>query len=181
MRFDRRVEERPLESDAQETQQRTPAETALDYSTLEHDLLGARDAEGDEEVGHALSQVETGEARPEDLLAWIDEIRNSQAETDPDAETEPPIGFMHDFEFDSEMGDSNLVDPDAVGDAAQAAAPVEPSFDSSADADYVFSAVRRRNLGDGDDGDDENGDGDGGTPNADAKPAAKKSKSTKKA
>ena len=162
---------RPLEEDAKETQQPVLDEKLLPYDSLADDLKGAIDAEGEEQVQYALDQVERGEARPLDLLHWIDEVRDPEAEYEVDEE--PPEGFMHDFEYDSEAGDSNMIDPDAVGDAQQAAGGTEErSFDDFADADYVFSAVKRRNLGDAE---DEPTDDDDPKPD-EKKPDKKKSK-----
>lgn len=163
---------RPLEEDAKETQQPVLDDKLLPYDSLADDLKGAVDAEGEEEVENALAQVERGEARPLDLLHWIDEVRDPEAEYE--VEEEPAEGFMHDFEYDSEVGDSNMIDPDAVGDAQQAAGGTEESsFDDSADADYVFSAVKRRNVAEDDD--DEPTDDD--KPKTDEKkPDKKKSK-----
>ena len=117
----------------------------LGFDRIEADLKGAIQAVGEDEVAAALAQVATGQARPEELLAWIDELRDPELESH--AQEETPLGFLHDFEADTEIAageteaKADTVDADeAVAD--QVGSGSGGGFAEDDDAHYLFSAVR---------------------------------------
>lgn len=162
-------EHRPLEEHYEDRHQKVEKPTALDMENLDKDLKGAIDSEGAEVVADALKQLATGAAHSHELMAWIDDLR------DPDRHEPAPVvpdGFLHDFEADTEIA------ADVGDDAPPVAADNTDTSGGDDDADYFFSAVRKRQLAeDGDDGDEAPVDGE-------VKPAAvkpEKAKTTKKA
>jgi hypothetical protein len=163
-------EHRPLEEHYEEKHQKVEDPTALDMEDLDKDLKGAVDSEGAEVVADALAQMAEGTAHSHELMAWIDDLR------DPDRHDPEPVvpdGFLHDFEADTELAASALEVP--TDDIPPAAPEIEDTAGGNDDdADYFFSATRKRKLGEGDeeDGDDKPVEGE-------AKPAAVKAPKTK--
>lgn len=159
---------RPLEENYEDHHQKVEDPTALDMENLDKDLKGAVDSEGAEVVGDALTQLAQGHAHAHELMAWIDDLR------DPDRHDPEPVvpdGFLHDFEADTEFAAGKLEVPT---DATPPAAPdIEDTGAGDDDADYFFSATRKRKPGE----DDE--DGDDKPVEGEAKPAAVKAPKTK--
>lgn len=112
----------------------------VQFDQLPDELEGAVRAEGADKVAEAVLEVQTQVARPEALLAWIDEAR------DPEEQQE------HE---DDNLERSFTVDfiPDTARDGA---ATENPPAD-----DFIFSANRRAPVED-DDGDGGGGGGGGG-------------------
>lgn len=121
---------------------------------------------GEREVEEAVAQVVSGKAEPEALLAWIDDVRSLRPRppgADVAADDEPALGFLHDFDADTEMAyEDTIGGPEApeADDAPQVA--TAPAFFDT-DPDYFFSATRRKAaLGEDDDADPDHGGGGGG-------------------
>lgn len=164
---------RPLVEHYKDTHQQAEDPTQLDMEKLDKDLKGTRAAEGTEVVTEALAHLATGHVNSQELMAWIDDLR------DPDLKDPEPVvpdGFLHDFEADTEFAGGALEDPSGKADDSPPAPGAENTDTSGGnDDDYFFSTTRKRNLGDDDDG-----DGDGETPaDGEVKPAAVKAPKTK--
>lgn len=131
-----------------------------DNEELNRQLQEASRAAGSEEVQAALEQVMVGEAKPEALLAWMDELRDPEerhVEVDP---AELQEGFVPDFIADTKMagGTLDLHDPtgeqkDSMFFAAAKQSGEVGAVDSDADADYFLSVIKKR-RGDPDDSDE---------------------------
>ena len=162
---------RPLVEDYEDSHQKVEGPTQLDMENLENDLKGAVDTEGPEIVADALAQLATGHAHSQELMAWIDDLRDP---TPRDPEPVTPDGFLHDFEADTERAGGALDDPTGMQDDAPPIATDHTDTSGGDDDDYFFSATRKRKLG-GDDDDDE-----GDAPaDGEVKPAAVKASKVK--
>lgn len=162
---------RPLEENYEEHHQKVEDPTALEMENLDRDLKGAVDTEGTEVVIDALTQLATGHAHSHELMAWIDDLRDPDRQ---DPEPQLPEGLLHDFVADTELSAGALEVPGGGDDAPPVA--TENTDTSTDDADYFFSATRKRKLEE--DGEDEEAPADG-----EVKPAAVKApkvKTTKK-
>ena len=133
-----------------------------DQEELNRQLQEAARAAGNEQVQAAMEQVRSGDATPEALLDWMDDLRDPEEHEDIDP-AEVQEGFVPDFIADTAMagGSLDLHDPtnegkDAMFFAAASQSGEVGAVDSDADADYFLSVIKKR-RGDPDDS-DEGGD-----------------------
>jgi len=169
---------------AEDVERRGPdpkEEVPHDMDELRRDLHGAALAAGQDDVEQALQEIATGKAKPEALMWWIDDLRDPERHEQPESVADLQEGIVPDFIADTEFAGGGLdvhdeIDADEAvffSGTEQAEVP-----DSDADADYFFSAVRKRNRGDDDDDADkppDDGGGDGG-----GKKTAERAKKPKK-
>ena len=121
----------------------------IQFEQMSDELAGATRADGAENVAEAVAEVSLGQARPEALLAWIDDLREPEEQHGDAVE-------------DDNLERSFTVDfiPDTARDGgAQESPPGE---------DYMFSAVRRIEENSDDDGGGGGGGGGGGDGDGDA-------------
>lgn len=126
-----------LKPKEQETEEGMAKAPDVQFDKLGDDLEGAKRAEGEEDVEHALAEVQVGIARPEALLEWIDDLRDTEKKAVPEDDN-LERSFTMDFI------------PDTARDNA---ATESPPGD-----DYMFFSANRRDAG----GDDDDGGGGGG-------------------
>ena len=176
------MQDRPLDEQV-DNEARVEKPTALDMETLPDKLHGAALAEGKDEVKEALKQVIRGKARHQELLEWIDDIRESEhghghAEKDDknEAEVEKREGFLHDFAPDSALAAGEVDGPPPFADDFDL-----PGGDDGTsggddggidDDDYMFPAARRRKKAGEDD--DETDDAAPSTEKTEEKAKSKK-------
>ncbi len=142
---------RPLIEDYEDSRQKVEDPTMLDLESLDTDIKGAVDSEGAEVVADALAQIATGHAHNQELLAWIDDLRDPRLRA---PEPVVPDGFLHDFEADTEYAGGALDDPNGVQDDPPPVSTETTDTSGGDDDAYFFSATRKRKLeGDEDDGD----------------------------
>ena len=153
-----------------------------DRDELHRQLQSAVDAAGRDDVDQAIEEVVTGQAKPEALMWWIDDLRDPERHEQPDKLADLQEGVVPDFIADTEFAGGaldvhdELADDNAVffaGSGEQSQVP-----DSDADADYFFSVIRKRQRGDGDD-EDSPDEGDGGKTPDQPKPKTKTKTKTK--
>lgn len=84
--------------------QAKPADPPIhaDPGGMQDELAGAVQAAGPEEVGAAIGQVLSGEARPEALLEWIDDLRDPERHVDVTEPGDEQTGIVPDFVADTE-------------------------------------------------------------------------------
>ena len=136
-----------------------------DQEELNRQLQEAARAAGNDDVEAALAQVKSGDATPEALLDWMDDLRDPEERNEDIDPAEVQEGFVPDFIADTEMagGSLDLKDPtneakDAMFFVAAAKQSGEVgAVDSDADADYFLSVLKKR-RGDPDDSDEGGGD-----------------------
>jgi len=171
------VEHEPLRR-LEDVEQPGPDSAREDYNREEfqEDLRGAVDAAGAGEVADAVAQVARGDAKPEALMWWIDELRDADRHDQPDDIADRQEGIVPDFIPDTQRagGAQDVHDPHATDARDDATAASETATASEEDADYFFSAVRKRAQ----DADEPEGnpddDGGGDAKDAKAKPKSKK-------
>jgi len=133
------VSEFVLKPKEQEVETKAPD---VQFDQLDDELKGAVRAEGDDQVNEAVYEVQTGVARPEALLEWMDDLRDPEeqyATEDDNLERSFTMDFI----------------PDTARDNAATENPPGDDF-------MFFSANRRDNSGDDDDGGGGSGGGGGG-------------------
>jgi len=139
-----------------------------DHEELNRLLQEAARATRAEDVEKAIEQVASGEAKPEALLEWMDDLRDPDQKHDDVDPSELQEGMVPDFMPDHEMagGTLDLRDPtgeakDAMMFSAAKQSGEVGAVDSDADADYFFSVLKKRR---GDPGDDDSGGGEENAP-----------------
>ena len=154
----REIEGRPLDEEV-DNEGHKPPPTSLEMEKLPQDLYGATLAEGTEEVEAALAQVETHRARPQELLAWIDDVRDRESDGDSEHQETDELAkstLAEEFQPDSTFAAGDVDNPPSAGpedDRPQAAATAA-LFGLDDDLDFMFPGRRKRH------GDDEDKDGE---------------------
>ena len=171
----REMHDRPLD-EQRDNEPHLEKPSSLELENLPRDLMGAADAEGKDEVKIAVTQVAVGRADHKELLAWIDDIRESehhhgdQKETEQQ-EVEKRDGFLHDFQADTEIA-AGEVDAPPV-DATDSPNEKARVLGVDDDFDMMFPGTRRKKKGDEDD-DDESDDSAATAPKTEEKKAKSK-------
>ena len=142
-------EKRP-EQDVAPTKESAPHDPAV----IEDDLKVAVETVGAAAVQELILEVAVGEAKPEALLAWMDDLRNDAASVDHDSEESE-----HDQRVET-LEHAHGMLPDFMADTDVASSLEQP--DTGSDGDYFFSAVRKRRADEEEDGEDGGGGGGGG-------------------
>ncbi len=114
----------------------------LDLLPFAPEVEAAVKAAGPDETAAAIAAVVQGEASPEALLAWMDDLRYHDKGTLVDPEQKEEEGYQLDFIADSKHAGGAVDSPSPP--AAETVVDSPPGGDDF--ADYFFSATRRKNL-----------------------------------
>ena len=152
----REIEGRPLDEEI-DNEGHKPAPSGLEMEKLPQDLYGATLAEGPDEVAAALEQVEHHRARPQELLAWIDDVRDREAYGDSERQETDELekangSIVDEFQADSTFAAGDVDNPPVAGpeDDRPQTANNAALFGLDDDLDFMFPN-RRKRPGDPDD------------------------------
>jgi hypothetical protein len=147
--------ERPLDNEV-DNEATVEKPTTLDLESLQDDLIDAAHSEGGDRVYEAIEQVQIGEARPQELLEWIDDIREFERIQKP-GDDHIETGFLQDFQADSVLAAGEIEGPPPYEHFDnESGRPESQAAALGVDDDlYMFSATRRKRGDEDDDGEGE--------------------------
>lgn len=145
-----------FEDRAPEVEQRQVAPEAeevkiIDLAPMAADIAAAVDAAGPEGTAAALGQLQAGAVSPEELLVWIDDLRDPEHEAHDGDPGDHQEGMIPDFLKDTQLAGGGADAPPVAGEVGKIESAWRSSMDampSGTDDDYFFSAARRRRLDD---------------------------------
>jgi hypothetical protein len=147
-----RFEDRAPEVEERQVAPEAPEVKIIDLAPMAADLAAAVDAAGPEDTAAALGQLQAGAVSPEQLLVWIDDLRDPEQQPHDGDPGDHQEGVIPDFLKDTQLAGGGA---DAPPPVAGAVGKIEGAWRSSMDAmpsssddDYFFSAARRRRLDD---------------------------------